>query len=73
MGRAAHSDLTGDLPLAPSPFPLTGEVAVADYKTKPAQKPRRMDEIDIKLTLTKYKVAADRALSASNIYILYIS
>ena len=72
MGRAAHSDLTGDVPLAPSAIPLTEEVAVADYQTKPAQTPKAMDIGVIKQTLSDYKNAAANALRASNIY-LYIS
>ena len=73
MGRAAHSDLIGDVPLAPSPIPLTEEVAVADYKTKPAETPKAMDEADIKRTLAEYKIAATNALSASTFISLYIS
>ena len=72
MGRAAHSDLIGDVPLAPSSIPLTEEVAVADYQKKPAETPKAMDEADIKRTLAEYKIAATNALSASNIYILNI-
>ena len=68
MGRAAPSDLTGEVPLAPSAIPLTWKVEVADYKKKPAETPKAMDEDDIETTLDDFKRAAENALCASHIH-----
>ena len=62
MGRAAHSDLTGDVPLAPSAIAQSRLVEVADYQKKPAQTPKAMDANDIKETLAWYRIAAENAL-----------
>ena len=66
MGRSAHSDLTGDVPLAPSAIPQSGLIEVADYKKKPAEMPKPMDENDIKTTLNDFKLGAQRALGKKN-------
>lgn len=64
MGRAGHSDVMGDIPLAPSPLPLSGEVTAAYHEKKPYETPKEMTQEDIDTTLSEYRKAAKNAIAA---------
>eukprot|EP00009_Paramoeba_aestuarina_P008039 CAMPEP_0201520792 /NCGR_PEP_ID=MMETSP0161_2-20130828/12577_1 /ASSEMBLY_ACC=CAM_ASM_000251 /TAXON_ID=180227 /ORGANISM="Neoparamoeba aestuarina, Strain SoJaBio B1-5/56/2" /LENGTH=374 /DNA_ID=CAMNT_0047919277 /DNA_START=60 /DNA_END=1184 /DNA_ORIENTATION=+ len=64
MGRAGHSDVMGDTPLAPSPIALKGEVTAAHHEKKPYETPIEMTQEDINNTVNDFRNAARNAIAA---------
>lgn len=63
MGRAVHSSVTGQQPVAPSAIPTPGEARTYDGK-RPYETPRVLEEADIARILDDYENAARNALAA---------
>eukprot|EP00656_Telonema_subtile_P001450 TRINITY_DN10648_c0_g3_i1.p1 TRINITY_DN10648_c0_g3~~TRINITY_DN10648_c0_g3_i1.p1 ORF type:complete len:377 (-),score=87.76 TRINITY_DN10648_c0_g3_i1:87-1217(-) len=64
MGRAAHSDLVGELPFSASAVALEGEVTVANHEKKPYEIPKEMTLEDIETTVADFGKAAANAIAA---------
>ncbi len=64
-GRASHSDfLSGELPVAPSAIPITGEGVRTPLGKKPHQTPRALETSELPGIVADYVAAAKRARSA---------
>lgn len=64
MGRVAHSDITGSLPLSCSATVYPTQVHVYDGLKKDPQRAREMTHEDIKRTISDYGKAAKNAIEA---------
>eukprot|EP01059_Diplonema_ambulator_P033411 TRINITY_DN6974_c0_g1_i5.p1 TRINITY_DN6974_c0_g1~~TRINITY_DN6974_c0_g1_i5.p1 ORF type:complete len:388 (+),score=160.73 TRINITY_DN6974_c0_g1_i5:61-1164(+) len=64
MGRQAHSDVTGEPIVAPSPIAVPGEVTTVNHVKKPYEVPEELTVEKIKRIQEDYKRAAENAKRA---------